>query len=186
MSIFAAGHFWLLIGLVLGLGVLQFLRRGRKFAFFGVAALVAVYFLGGGGQYLLVAGQAKQLVQEGQELHVEPADPWMSHWLIAVADGQGFQFRRYRISDQGFASPLWYNRWNDESVLVRTLEDPITHYFYYHRFRHPVVRIKVTGSLTRLEIQELADQSPPQPGATFFYERDREAGLKTYQAIRFH
>lgn len=185
LPLFSGGH-PLLVGLLIFLLVcVEALPRLRGAVFIASAALLAVYVAAGAVQYGTIAYRARALANGDSTVSVEPANPWLTRWLVTVADDETYQVRRHGLDMGAFQAPEILPRWNDETLMVRLLADETVNRFYYRVFRHPVVRLEVSGNQFTLIMQELKDQFPLVPGRTFYYEADQDGRNRFYQVQRF-
>ena len=185
LPLFTGGHPMLVALLVALLAVLEGFPRYSRYVFRVGLGLLGLYFLAGAGQFGYISLQARGLAAPEGRVYVEPANAWLSRWLVTVADDEIYQVRRHGVDMQEFEEPEILPRWNDESLMIRLLADRTVNTFYYQVFRHPVVRTEENGSQYTLIMQELTDQFPLVPGRTLYYETDAGGRNRFYQLQRF-
>jgi hypothetical protein len=77
-------------------------------------------------------------------------------------------------------------RWNDEALFLKLLGDPVVNRFYFRVFRHPVVRLDVSGAQLTLLMEELVHPGSPASGPAFYVESDASGRKRFYQLQRFN
>lgn len=185
LPMFFPGHTLLLIVLACVLAFLEALPRHGRFVFTVGLLLLVLYAGAGVGQYGYISFRASDLAGKDGQVYVEPANAWLTEWLVTVADEESYQIRRHAVHLREFDDPEVMPRWNDQTLMVRLLADETVNRFYSRVFRHPVVRMEENGSELTLIMQELEDQFPLVPGRTFYYEADRAEKNRFYQVQRF-
>jgi hypothetical protein len=183
--VFSSGHILLLTILFLMVVGLEVAGRWRKWWLRSAMVFFSLYIAVGLVQYAVISVRAQPLAGNAGEVSVEPANVWLSRWLVTVALGDEYLTLRYGLDLGALTGGETIERWNDETMLVRMLGDPVTRNFYYHVFRHPVVHTSTSGGKSTLVIQELEDQEPPVPGRTFSLELDHAGGGRLYRVARF-
>ncbi|MBI4081254.1 MAG: hypothetical protein HY423_01455 [Candidatus Lambdaproteobacteria bacterium] len=179
-----AGH-PLLLGLLLALLAADHLP-GRTRPWLKRVALAGVALYGSAAivQWGWVAWRAQTLRPPGGSVSVEPADPFLTEWLVVGEGRDTFEVRRQRAFAAAWEEPVRIPRWNHVPETLALLADPLLQRLYYRLFRQPVVRVEQSGARTHLFIQEVRDQAPPSAGATLYVESDANAQDRLYQLQR--
>ncbi|MEE8396202.1 MAG: hypothetical protein V3S29_09120 [bacterium] len=186
---FGAGHGLLLGVLAFALLCLELLPRRRRALYPAALVLVGAYFVVGFAQYAVISRRVADLAQNNVagpvRVTVEATGGWPARWLVTVADGKDYSVQRHGFDLEKLGAGEEIARWNNETLLVRLLGDPIVEHFFFQVFRHPVVRTATTGEGTTLVMEELEDQASPAAGRTFFLELDQDGRNRLYRVARF-
>lgn len=185
LPFFPSGHPLLLAILALTAVLMAVLRRFEGYIFKAGAALLLLYLLAGPFQYMVVSLQARELAGAGEDISIAPANIWPTRWLVTVRGDNYYRLYRHGLDMGEFEEGEEHPIWNDETLLLNLLGDPVIRHFYYRRFHNPLVKAVRGESRTTLVIRELADQNPPTSGRVFYYEMEPERNLREYQVTRF-
>jgi hypothetical protein len=185
LPLLPTSHPPLLLGLFAALLVLEGLPSLRRWVWPGAAGLAVVYLLAGAAQYAVIAAGLGREGAPAGRVQIYPDGPWLTSWQVVVESPDAYALKRTRLGGKpadGFRS---LPRWNDQALFLKLLGDPVVYRLYYRVFRHPVVRLEVSGAQITLLMQELQNQTPLVPGPTFYLETDLTGRNRFYQLQRF-
>lgn len=186
LPVLPTGHPPLLVVLIAGNAALELFTRAQRWLRIAVPAAAGLYLLVGAVMLAVLSLRAAPLASSEANVHVYPANAWLTRWLVVVEGPQSYGIHRQGLGQGPFGEPRRVERWNDQPMLIRLLSDPVVRRFYYGVFRHPVVNIERAGGQVTLIMQEGEDLSPPVPGRTFYLETDLQGTSRFYQLQRFH
>ncbi len=186
LPILPVGHPPLLVLLAVALLVLWLVPRTRSRLPSVAVVLSGVYLLAGAVQYGVVRYQAQALRQPRAALHVYPDNAWLTRWQVVLESPERYTLWRHRVHEPSFGEPRSLPRWNDQALTLKLLGDTVVRRYYFNVFRHPVVRVDVSGQQLTLLMHELEDQLPLVPGRTFYLESDLTGRNRFYQLQRFN
>jgi hypothetical protein len=196
LPILPQGLFWLILGTVLALALLEF---GRKYAKRSPARWVqSRWVLGSLGAWIVLLAAPGALAYAdlmfisggdgaagAPSYDVEPDPVWPGRWLEITVTGNDYLAQRRGLGgpDEGLDQVL---RWNDQVALLRFLDDPAIRRMYFEVFRHPVARTESSGSKIRLTVRELADARLGASGPALRIETDIQGRQRLYQVDRLN
>ncbi|MCH9045339.1 MAG: hypothetical protein IIA40_04450 [SAR324 cluster bacterium] len=186
LALLPAGHPAILLLLFAALLSMECAPRWKRWLWPSSTALLVLYGLAGGAHYGLVTHRAAVLDSRSGHTWVYPENIWLTRWQSVRTSGEQYELRHYGLGGAAISEPEVLPRWNDEALFLKLLGDPVVFRFYFHVFRHPVVRLDTSGTQITLLMQELTDQLPLVPGRTFYLEGDLSGRNRFYQLQRFH
>ncbi len=181
VPIFPAGHPLLLAVLILSLVSMEAMPRFKRFFFRCGVSLVVLYGLAGGGQFTYIAFQARALAPEEGRVFIEPADFWLTKWLVIAAGEESYRLRQHHVGLRKFADPLVIPNWNNGALMIQALGNPVVNRYYTRVFRHPVVQLDSSGSQFTLTMRELKHLGPVLPGRRFYFAMDLDGAGRLYK-----
>ena len=182
---FLVGHPPLLVVLLLAIGLLRWRVAWRRWVVRGVVVLAGLYLAWGVTGYGVIRWRAAHTPGLEGHARVWPADPMPWRWHVVAARGDTYSIQQATVFDDGMGQPEEFARWDDQSLLLRVLGDPVVFQYYHRIFRAPVVRMGVANGQITMIMQELHDQVQRVPGPTVYLESDLSGENRYYQLQRF-
>jgi MFS family permease len=148
------------------------------------AALAVLYAALGVGGWTLAAHQALPAAP-GVRREITPANPWLTAWSVVDTLPGAYRTQRIVLGGAPPETAPEFARWNDETLALHLLGDPIVFRMYTHAFLHPVIRAESADSQTSGSVQELRNVVAEESGPRLVVRIDAGGRNRLYRLERF-